>query len=250
MTTKMKKAQARLRLVASSGELVELRRYAQSKSGHSDSQVTLPLDSCSIRTARDSAQEREPYATLRKCPVVVLHRAAKSSRSATDMLFQNSSRSMPNYHHAVIEKATPNGEFTVRCHGGDNADMEKTAGIRRRNLQKLIDRDFAGNKSEIARAYAPENPKPQYFSDVLRHGSGKSFGEKVARQIEERLGLLPGQLDQPDSDLLYDERRRNRIKDEIRLALDDLDRDEQRELLSAIHQIRGRRITPRRKAAG
>lgn len=149
---------------------------------------------------------------------------------------------MEQYHHAVIEKATPSGEFTGWCRARKNDAMENTiAGIRRRNLAKLISRDFDGNKSGIARAYDPANPKPQYFSDLIRPDSGKSFGEKAARKIEERTGLLPGQLDIPDSPLMLDESRRSRLRDDIRLGIDDLDRDEQRELLSAIRRIQAKR---------
>lgn len=119
--------------------------------------------------------------------------------------------------------------------------------VRRQNLRNLIVRDFGGNKSAIAREYNRENPKPSYFSDLVRDASGKSFGEKAARKIEQRIGLLPGQLDIPNSPLLYDESRRSRIKDELRLAIEDLDKDEMREALDAIRRIQGWRS--RRKAS-
>lgn len=239
------KRQPHLRLV-----ITEPRKNAQSTSGHSDSQRTLPLDSRSIAIASDSAQERDPYTTFLKCPKEMPQREAKADRSATVIPFQKVRRSMmTQYHHAVIKKATPNGEFTGWCAPSENEGMENhTAGVRRRNLARLINRDFDGNKSGIARAYDPENPKPQYFSDLIRPDSGKSFGEKAARKIEERTGLLPGQLDIPDSPLLLDESRRSRVKDEIRLALDDLDKDEQREALAAIRKIQLRR-NARRKAS-
>jgi hypothetical protein len=119
------------------------------------------------------------------------------------------------------------------------------AKTRRQNLERLINRDFGGNKSAIARSYDSENPKPQYFSDLLRADSGKSFGEKAARKIEERTGLKPGQLDIPDSQLLHDESKRSRVKDDLRLAIDDLDRDEIREVLATVRKIQGRRKTRR-----
>lgn len=131
--------------------------------------------------------------------------------------------------------------FTGRCKGPDNAPMRDMAKIRRENLARLIERDFDNNRSAIARAYDEDNPKPQYFSDLLREGSGKSFGEKAARKIEEKTGLKAGQLDIPDSPLLHDEARRDRIKDTLRLVIDDLDRDEMREALAAIRKIQGRR---------
>jgi hypothetical protein len=223
--------------------VTEPRTYAQSVSGHSDSQRTLPPDSRSIETANVSLHGREPYTTLRKCPNEVRQRIANDERSATVIDFQKVRSSMvKGYHHTVIEKATPDGEFTKRRGTHDNLRMDNyIAEIRRRNLTKLINRDFGGNKSAIARAYDPENPKPQYFSDLIRPDSGKSFGEKAARKIEERTGLQMGQLDIPDSLLLHDDSRRSRIKDEIRLAIDDLDKDEQRELLAAIRKLQGRR---------
>ena len=119
--------------------------------------------------------------------------------------------------------------------------MYEVATIRRQNLARLIERDFSNNRSEIARAYDEKDPKPQYFSDLLRENSRKSFGEKAARKIEEKAGLKAGQLDIPDSPLLHDEHRRDRVKDMLRLAIDDLGRDEMREALAQIRKIQGRR---------
>lgn len=113
--------------------------------------------------------------------------------------------------------------------------------VRRRNLIRLIERDFRGNRSEIARAYDPENPKPQYFSDLLRQSSGKSFGEKVARKIEERVGLRSGQLDIPTSPLLFDDSRQRRAGEELLSAIEDLSHEEKLEALSLIRKIQGRR---------
>jgi hypothetical protein len=151
---------------------------------------------------------------------------------------------MRDYHHTVSKNATPFMGFTAWCKDADNDSMLDMAKIRRENLARLIERDFHNNKSEIARAYNEENPKPQYFSDLLSERSGKSFGEKAARKIEEKTGLKAGQLDMPDSPLLHDESRRDRVADALRLAIDDLDRDEMREALAVIRKIQGRR--PRR----
>jgi hypothetical protein len=148
---------------------------------------------------------------------------------------------MADYHHTVLGNATPSVEFTVWCIEADNAGMQQMAAIRRKNLARLIERDFSNNKSEIARAYDENDPKPQYFSDLLRENSGKSFGEKAARKIEEKSGLRPGQLDIPDSPLLHDEAKRDRIKDTLRLAIDDLDREEMREALAQVRKIQDRR---------
>ena len=133
-------------------------------------------------------------------------------------------------------------EFTGWCKPPDNESMLDMTKIRRENLARLSERDFHNNKSEIARAYNEQNPKPQYFSDLLSDKSRKSFGEKAARKIEEKAGLRIGQLDVPDSQLLHDESRRDRIADTLRVAIDDLDRDEMREALAAIRKIQGRRL--------
>jgi len=164
------------------------------------------------------------------------------------MVFKKTLSSMSDYHHTVTKKATPFVEFTKWCSPTDNGYMEnEDANTRRTNLRRLIDRDFLGNLSAIARAYNPENPKPSYFSDLLREGSGKSFGEKAARGIETIVGLIRGQLDIRDSPLLYDESRRNRVKDELRAGIDGFDGEEQRELLEAMRRIQSRR--GRRKAS-
>lgn len=192
--------------------------------------------------AKDSAQVREPYTTFRKCPEEIPQRSANAARSFTAIESQKSFRSMSDYHHTVMLNATPTGEFTKWCYPNDNLGMGNTmADTRRQNLARLIVRDFRGNKSEIARAYDSSNPKPQYFSDLLRPDGGKSFGEKAARKIEEKAGLRTGQLDIPDSPLLHDETKRDKLKDTTHLAVDDLDRDELRETLDAIRRIQARR---------
>jgi hypothetical protein len=243
MSESTRASYARLRLVWSSDEpLITF----QSTSGQSCSQRSLPPNSRSRLMANRSEQGLNPYATLRRCPAVVSQRSAKSSRADGDMSsrssFKGSSTSaMPHYHHTVLNNATPSGEFTAWCNGSDNAPMLDMAKIRRQNLARLIERDFHNNKSELARAYGEENPKPQYFSDLLREASGKSFGEKAARKIEEKAGIKTGQLDIPDSPLLHDETRRDKVKDTLRLVIDDLDRDEMREALVAVRKIQGKR---------
>jgi hypothetical protein len=217
--------------------------YFQSTDGQSPSQRTLPPDSRSMFIAKDSEHGRVLYATFRKCPSEVPQRSANDSRSGAGSDLKNSTSSMPmHYHHTVLNKATPNGEFTNWLAGGDNGEMEnQIADVRRANLFRLIERDFGGNRSHFARVYDEANPRPNYFSDLLRTNSGKSFGEKVARKIEERAGLVMGQLDIPDSPLRQDENRRSRVKDDLRIALDDLDREEMREALEAIRKIQSRR---------
>ena len=237
-----------LRLATNCGEIVDpdCLMYAQSTSGRSSSQRTAPLDSRSIEIARDSAQLR-PYATLRKWPAVVPHRTAKDSRSANDMGFRKNLSSMHAYHHMVTAEATPNGAFTEWCMPADNSGMENSdADTRRANLNRLIESQYSGNRSAIARDYNPKEPKPQFFSDLLRKNSGKSFGEKVARKIEEAVGLLKGQLDIPNSPLLRDEARRSRLKDDLRIAIDALDREDQRKTLDFVRALQ--QPAKRRKA--
>lgn len=142
----------------------------------------------------------------------------------------------------VLANATPFVEFTDWCNGTDNGRMHDVVITRRMNLARLIERDFRNNRSEIARAYNPEDPKPQYFSDLLRESSRKSFGEKAARRIEERAGLKPGQLDIPDSPLLHDEGKRDKVRDTVRLAVDELDREEMREVLDFVRKLQRRRL--------
>jgi hypothetical protein len=235
-------AQSHLRLVVVNEDP---RKCAQSTSERSSSQVTLDPDSRSIAIAKDSPQGRSPYATLRKWPAVVPHCLANDSRSDSDMVFRKSRSCMPEYHHTVIDYATPSGDFTKWCTPLDNGSMaNEDADVRRANLQRLIDRDYGSNKSSLARAVKRAQ---SYISDLLRP-AGKSFAEKAARNIEIEVGLLKGQLSIPHSPLLYDESRRNRVREELRDAIEDLDRDEQQEVLAAIRKVQGRRTEQRRKA--
>ena len=72
--------------------------------------------------------------------------------------------------------------------------------IRRRNLQRYIDDNRDGDQTRFARELWPEkNPSnqssriSQLLSGTFRQG--KNFGEKVARQIEERAEMPVGYLD-------------------------------------------------------
>lgn len=129
----------------------------------------------------------------------------------------------------------------------DNCRMENpVAEVRRNNLQRLLDRRFKGNRSALARAYGS---KQSYISDLLRASSGRSFGEKTARALETSVGLQPGQLDVPDSPLLMDESRKDRIRDDVLAAIEDLDNEGLSETLEAIRKIQERRAAPKRRAA-
>lgn len=63
--------------------------------------------------------------------------------------------------------------------------------IRRENLQKIRDKRFSSN-AELARALGR---KPSQINDTL--SGTKSFGDKIARDFEEKLKLPRGYLDEP-----------------------------------------------------
>jgi len=156
--------------------------------------------------------------------------------------------SMAHYHHTVICKATPFVEFTKWCASHQNAGMEDpVVKARRQNLKRLIDRDYDGNQSKVARLIQPDRPSQSYINGLLQavpkseDKKPKSFGEKAARKIEHALGLKRGQLDIPNSALIYDESRRDIARDALHSAVDDLDRHEQQEALSFIRQLQARR---------
>ena len=219
----------------------EPRKCAQSTSLLNSSQVTPPADSRSISIAKASPQGRWPYAIFRKCPDVVPHRVAKDLRSGTESDFKNAFNFIQSLYHMVMENQAPFSEFTKGCHFGIIDGMEnQAADIRRVNLGRLIERDYRGNISSAARQYrAGQN----YFSALLK--GGKSFGEKTARKIESRLGLLDGQLDIPDSPLIHDHHRRDRTRDELNAEIDDLSVEERRETLELVRRLRARnRLRP------
>lgn len=245
-----KTGHARLRLA----EVIELapRRYGKSTSGRSDSQRTTPRDSRSIAIANDSPAGFTPYATLLKCPVVVLQRFAKPLRSAVGNASQNSLNSMNISHHMVGEHATPFGGFTKQCQAGDNSRMEikQLAEVRRANTRRLVGLRYDGNKSALARAYQEvskqEHPTPNLFGDLLRDKSKKAFGEKLARSIEAAARLKPFQLDIQDSPLEMDESRIDRTEIELQTVMDNLTKTEKQDLIAAAKEIMGRRKRPKR----
>lgn len=223
----------------------EPRKCAQSTSERSSSQVTSPPDSRSISIASDSPQGLRPYATLRRWPPVVPQRSANFLRSGGVIDFRNTLSSMSDYHRTVIEKATPSGVFTKWCDTPDNQSMgNPTAPTRRENLKRLLERDFAGNQSRLAREAHPDNPSSSYINDLLRNSGPtklKPFGETAARKIEANIGLKRGQLDIPDSPLTYEAGHGNRVTEELRDAIEDLGHDERLEALALIRRIQSRR---------
>jgi hypothetical protein len=237
--------QPHLRLVVdNSGRGLDALRYAQSTSGRSCSQNTEPPVSRSKAIASFSEQLRKPYATLRKCPNVVSHFTASDSLSSSESPCQNDLRSMPQYHHTVISKATPFREFTKWCRGTQTGDMKiaELAGTRRQNLARYVDQHLDGNVSELTRIYGRSvhrDVKPSYFNDML--AKRKSFGEKVARQIEKALRLLPGQLDIPDSPLIKMGTKSDVGDEELLMVIASLNPTEKMKVLGYATAVREKR---------
>lgn len=66
------------------------------------------------------------------------------------------------------------------------------ADTRRLNLRRYVDAHFAGNTSAFSRKL---NRVPSFFNDLF--AGRKSFGEKLARNLESKIGLSSGALDNP-----------------------------------------------------
>jgi hypothetical protein len=65
---------------------------------------------------------------------------------------------------------------------------------RRRRLTEIVRTRFGGVESALAERVGRQ---PTYIHDLL-HSDRKSFGEKIARMLEDELALPRGHLDQPD----------------------------------------------------
>lgn len=130
---------------------------------------------------------------------------------------------------------------------GKEKRVEK-ANVRRANLKRYVDRRLEGNLSELARLYAKHHgrdPRPSFFSEVLRGIRG--FAEILAGDVEEAIGLKPGQLSVEESPLEMIDPRPRRFSEEIKQELDDLDVSEREQLSKALEDIKARR-RPRRRA--
>ncbi len=95
------------------------------------------------------------------------------------------------------------------------------AEVRRENLRRYCARHCGGpvgDENALYRLKELTGHKGAYLADLLKPGSDKSFGEKSARKIEQKLGLYDGELDLPNSQLRHDPAR----KDSPRIALADL----------------------------
>lgn len=92
----------------------------------------------------------------------------------------------------VLHNATPFGDFTKRCLIGTLPGM-KIQEVRRARLRRFIDERYEGNVSRFAAAAGKSQSQIADMLDLR-----KSFGERVARSLEEKLGLPGGWLDQDD----------------------------------------------------
>lgn len=116
--------------------------------------------------------------------------------------------------------------------------------IRRENLRRFVATRLDNNQSRLSRLLG--NESNAYVNDLLRDGSIKSFGEKAAASIEDKLGLQAGQLDIKDSPLLMDEKRRDRVDEELRELIAGLTKGEKPEALDMLRGLYSKRKKTRR----
>lgn len=125
---------------------------------------------------------------------------------------------------------------------------EEKADIRRVNLRRFVERHMEGNLSELARRYGAHmggrEPRPTFFSDVLRKAKG--FGETLAEAVESAIRLKPGQLSLPDSPLELLEPMLTKPAEQLKAEVDALDAIEAEEVLSFIQELKSRRKIRRR----
>jgi hypothetical protein len=220
----------------------EPRMYAQSTFGQSSSTRAFRSDSRSMAMAKASEQGLQSYAILDRCPALVPHRSAKSSRSGPDRPSQKDLKDMTGFHHTVIPESTPFREFTKWCGVGQTVTMgiKEIKALRVENLRILLDRDFGGNQTALAKLYNPKNPKPAQINDLLNNVD-RSFGEKLARKLEEVVGLVHGQLDIPNSPLLYQPGRAPPVLVRLPDLIKDLTVPEQSKVIDFIGELKRRR---------
>ena len=120
-------------------------------------------------------------------------------------------------------------------------DIKELPEIRRANLRRFVDAHMGGNLSKLARTYRPDNPRPNFFSDLLR--GAKNFGEKLAYELESCTGLKYGQLSLKESPLEMREVVRDTTSDDI---LEGLTASERQEALKLIADIKSRRKSRKR----
>lgn len=95
----------------------------------------------------------------------------------------------PNGEPCVKRRETPAGEGGVVQSRMD--EESSIAALRRENFGRL----FPPAKFSLSDLVQAFGRTPAFWSD-LRH-KRKSFGEKLARSLEETAGLAPGELDRP-----------------------------------------------------
>lgn len=101
----------------------------------------------------------------------------------------------PNIYPNGYLMQYPNGGLP---NGNQNAVIRamKPHDIRLANLQRVIDKHFDGKAGRLADAIGKKRPQIyRLFSDTE---NARSIGEELARDIEAKLGLQYGSLDQPD----------------------------------------------------
>ncbi|WP_375591580.1 hypothetical protein [Chitiniphilus eburneus] len=98
---------------------------------------------------------------------------------------------MNSHYHQTVNKHNPKRGIHQMIKTAFNGQMD-LADIRRKNLRDVVDTAFGGNVSELARRAGGR--KPSFFNDLF--AERKSFGEKLARNLEDALDLEPMSLDQ------------------------------------------------------
>lgn len=121
----------------------------------------------------------------------------------------------------------------------------ESAEIRRANARRLLQMLFDDNRSELARRL---EVRASYVNDLLKDGSEKPFGEKMAARIEKAAGLLPGQLSIPNSPLHMDESRRDTLSSRLQMLMDGLSDSEKSIAFEFIEQLVQKRPKRRRSA--
>lgn len=179
-----KENQVPVRLVWAFGRFVD-RKYAQSTSGLRDSQLTAPLLSLSSAMTSDSRSSCFTEAALRKYPMDVPQRRAKSScesRSSDFKYRSNSSmlRILPDGNvpsSPVVHLPIGNNPYDGRMDV-----MQRIKKNRQQRMGQLLGR--YASQEELAAALGVEQ------NYVSRTASGKKpIGEKAARNVEQSLGL-------------------------------------------------------------
>jgi len=126
---------------------------------------------------------------LRRWPTVVAHLAAKSNRCAGVRSDRYFFRSIPPLHQTMNKMSTSFNECSPVQSDGMSLKQIRIERLK----QFAVSRGVAGSPTALGLLIGK---KPNQTSDLL---SGKaSFGEKVARSMEEKAGLPTGWLDDFD----------------------------------------------------